>query len=438
MTTMQLFSQPLSYSYVRPFTRLILLLTVHLTMHISAQAETIPLDRIVAIVDDDVVMESELVYTARGVIRNLRANKTPLPPQDILQSQILEKLIVDQLQLKRAERIGIQPSDQQVNATIAQIQQRQQLNDAQFQQKLQQDGMSLPALQNQIRREMTIKQVQRGNVNRRIHVTEQEITNFLESTEGKFWNSPDYHLGHILIPMKLGEKQAEEKAHDIFQQLTQGADFRQLATANSSGQFALQGGDLGWRKNSQLPGLFAQQLTELKLGTTTKPFKSGAGFHLLKLYAQRGGGEKLIEQTNSSHILLETSAIMTDKEAVIKLNKIRERLLNGADFAAEAKQHSEDIGSMLKGGNMGWSNPGMFVPAFEKTMAETAIGDISKPFHTQFGWHILKVNDRRQEDMSEDMIRNQAHHLLHNRRYQEELQSWLQEIRASAYVEIKL
>ena len=435
---MKLFSLSFSHSLIRPCSRLILLLAVHLAIHISAQAETIPLDRIVAIVDDDVVMESELVYTARDIIRNLRANKTPLPPQDVLQSQILEKLILDQLQLKRAERIGVKPSDQQINAAIAQIQQQQQLSDAQFQQKLQQDGMSLAILRHQIRRDMTIKQVQKGNVNRRIHITEQEISNFLESTEGKFWNSPDYHLGHILIPLNIGETQAEEKANNIYQQLKEGTDFRQLAISNSSGQFALQGGDLGWRKNSQLPGLFAQHITQLKPGTTTKPFKSGAGFHLLKLYAQRGGGEKLVEQTNASHILLETSAIMTDKQAVDKLNKIRARLISGADFAAEAKQHSEDIGSMLKGGSMGWSNPGMFVPAFEKTMAETAIGDISKPFHTQFGWHILKVNDRRQEDMSEDMIRNQAHHLLHNRRYQEELQSWLQEIRASAYVEIKL
>lgn len=402
------------------------------------QAATVPLDRIIVIVDEDVIMESELLFTARDIVRQLRANNTPLPPQDVLQAQIIDKLILDQLQLARAERIGVRPSDQQVNSSIAQIQQRQGLSDEQFQQKLAQDGMTLADLQHQVRREMTIKQVQQGNVSRRIRVTDQEITNFLESTEGQFWNSPDYHLGHILIPMKEGEGSAKAKAESIYTQLESGADFREMAISNSSGQFALQGGDLGWRKNSQLPGLFAQQAATLSKGGVTKPFKSGAGFHLLKLYDQRGGGEQLVEQTHVSHILIETSAIMSDEQAVAKLNKIRNRIQQGADFAQEAKENSDDIGSMLKGGDMGWTSPGMFVPAFEEVMAKTNIGAISEPFHSQFGWHILKVVDRRKEDMSDDMIRNQARNLLHNRRYQEELQSWLQEIRAAAYVEEKL
>lgn len=402
---------------------------------IIAQAETVPLDKIIAVVDDDVVTESELVFAARDIIRQLRANNTPLPPQEVLQAQILEKLILDQLQLTRAERIGVKPSDQQVNSTIARIQQSQGLSDSQFQQKLQQDGMSLSDLQQQVRREMTIKQVQQGNVSRRIRVSEQEVTNFLDSTEGKFWNSPDYHLGHILIPMSDGEEAAQQKALNLKQELDNGADFRKLAIGNSSGQFALQGGDLGWRKVAQLPGLFATQAANLEKGATSEPFKSGAGFHLLKLYDQRGGGEQLVEQTNVSHILVETSAIMTDDEAVKKLNKLRDQALNGADFAVLARENSDDIGSMLKGGNMGWTSPGMFVPAFEKVMGETKIGGISEPFHSQFGWHILTVVERRDQDMSDEMIRNQARGLLQNRRYEEELQSWLQEIRADAYVE---
>lgn len=402
------------------------------------QAATVPLDRVIAVVDDDVVMESELILTARDIVRQLRANNTPLPPQEVLQNQILEKLILDQLQLGRAERIGVRPSDQQVNAKIAQIKQRQGLSESQFQQKLLQDGMNLSALQDQVRREMTIQQVQRGNVSRRIRITEQEITNFLDSTEGKFWNSPDYHLGHILIPMTGGEAAAKAKASELLQQINQGADFRKLAVSNSSGQFALQGGDLGWRKIAQLPGLFATQAAELEKGATSQPFKSGAGYHLLKLYDQRGGGEQLVQQTHVSHILVETSAVMTDEQAVKKLNKIRKKIEDGADFADMAKENSDDIGSMLKGGDMGWTSPGMFVPAFEKVMTETKIGMVSEPFHSQFGWHILKIIDRRQEDMSNEMIRDQARNLLHSRRYEEELQSWLQEIRAAAYVEEKL
>ena len=420
------------------FVGVLVLLSGSALFTLSSQAATVPLDRIVAVVDNDVVLESELMSTARDIVRQLRANETPLPPQEVLQSQILEKLILDRLQLSRAERIGVQPSDQQVNATIAQVQKRQGLNDLQFQQKMQQDGMTLTDLQHKVRQELTIKQVQQGNVSRRIRITKQEVINFLDSTEGKFWNSPDYHLGHILIPMSEGEEVAKNKVKSLQTQLKNGADFRKLAISNSSGQFALQGGDLGWRKNSQLPGLFAEQAATLSKGAVSEPFKSGAGFHLLKLYDQRGGGEQLVEQTHVSHILLETSAIMTDEQAVRKLNKVRQKILSGTDFATEAKENSDDIGTMLKGGDMGWSNPGMFVPVFEKVMADTAIGDISEPFNTQFGWHILKVVDRRQEDMSEDMIRNQARNLLQSRRYQEELQSWLQEIRASAYVEVKL
>lgn len=290
---------------------------------------------------------------------------------------------------------------------------------------------------------MLVRQVQQGSVNRRIQVTESEIENFLNSTEGKFWTSPEYQLGHILIAVPSGSSEAEiaeleAKAKALREEALSGADFRRLAVANSSGQNALEGGDLGWRKVAQLPTLFADNVVDLKVGDVTEPFRSGAGFHLIKLHDQRGGGEVLIEQTKARHILIKTNEVVNDTEAFDKLIELREQILAGADFAELAKEHSEDLGSALQGGDLGWANPGQFVPAFEETMAQLKPGEMSQPFRSQFGWHLMQVLERRQQDMSDTMIKNQAANLLRSRRFEEELQVWLQEIRDEAYVELKL
>jgi len=341
-----------------------------------------------------------------------------------------------------AERAGATISDAELNQAMERMRQGNKLSPEQFKQQLIQEGMTLSTLREQIRREMTINRVQQGRVNRRIKISEQEIDNFLNSKEGEFWRSPDYRLGHIMIPVSQTApseevEQAKVKVEGIFQQLQKGADFKQLAIANSSGQNALKGGDLGWRKTAQLPGLFAKVVPTLKVGDTTEPFRSAAGFHLLRLYEQKGGGEQMVEQSKVRHILIKPSTILSDAEAHEKLEGIRQQILDGGDFKALAKEHSEDIGSMLSGGDLGWSTPGQFVPEFEKAMGETGVGQISEPFRSQFGWHILKVDERRNQDMSERVIRNQASNILRKRRFEEELQNWLREIRNEAYVEIK-
>jgi peptidyl-prolyl cis-trans isomerase SurA len=411
----------------------------------AAVAQTVMLDRVVAIVDNDVVMESELQARTASVLERLRATyRDQLPPMDVLQTQILDQLIYERLQLEHGERYGITVSDAQLNSAVRNIMESNQMTEEQLVASLAEQGMTINDFRRQIHTEMTVNQVQQAIVNSRIRVTEQDIDSFLASTDGRFATSPDYRLGHILIAVPSSAdseslRAAEKKAEDLYQQLQDGADFSQLALTHSNDQSALQGGDLGWRKLAQLPELFGNVMGNLKTGEVSRPFRSGAGYHLLKNYEQRGGGEQLITQTKVRHILVKISAVMDEDGARNKLLELKRKIAeDGADFAKLARENSEDIGSMLNGGDLGWSTPGMFVPVFEETMKQMEVGQISDPFRSQFGWHILQVEDRRQQDMSERVIRNQAANLLRERRFDEELQTWLTDIRASAYIEINL
>lgn len=408
-----------------------------------AAAETVTLDRVAAVVDDDVVMESELNAQVQSITARMQAQGAQVPPRDVLEAQVLEHLIVQQLQLQMAERAGVTIEDAELNQALQQMMVANNLTPQQFEAQLAAQGMTPAELREEIRRELTINRVQRGVLNNRIEITDHDVDSFLASKEGQFWNAPDYRIGHILIPVsgsasEAAVKEAQQRAEDIYRQLQSGADFGQLATTYSAGQFALEGGDWGWRKPTELPELFAQQLADLKVGDVSKPFRSGAGFHILKVKDQRGDEQAVVEQTKVRHILLKPSAILTDEQARQKLLDIREKVLAGADFGALAKENSDDIGSMLAGGDLGWSLPGQFVPEFEKVMHETKVGEVSMPFRSEHGWHILQVEDRRQQDMSERVIRNKARNLLRQRRFEEELPVWLQEIRDEAYVEVKL
>lgn len=414
-----------------------------LSLSAGAFAQTIALDKVVAIVDNDVVMASELQQQMAMISKRLESQNTELPPQDVLRDQVLEHLIRERLQLQMGQRAGVEISEQEITQAIGRMAASGGLNMEQFQQQLWSDGMSMAQFKERLRREMLINRVQKGSVNRRINVSDQEIDNFLESQEGKFWVSPDYQLGHILIGLSAGADEetvddAKMKAEGLYQQLNDGANFKELAIANSNGQMALQGGDLGWRKTSQLPSLLAEAVPNMKKGEVSEPIRSDAGFHILKLYNQRGGEETIVEQSKVRHILVKPSTILSDKEAFEKITHIREELEAGADFNELAKNHSEDIGSMLSGGDLGWSTPGQFVPEFEATMNDIEVGKVSEPFRSQFGWHILKVDERRQQDFTDTVIRNQAANIIRKRRFEEELPNWLQEIRDEAYVEIKL
>ncbi len=408
-----------------------------------AQSNAVSLDRVVAIVDKDVVLESELNDRKQSVLDRLRGQYQQLPPDDVLNKQILEQLIIERIELGLAERYEIKVDEAEIDQAVGRVLQKNQITLAQLEADLQRQGLNLSGLRKQMRNELTISHLQQGVVNSRIKITEQDINNFLASSDGKYATSPDFHIGHILIAVSSSADadavtEAEKKANDIYQKLQSGSDFSQMAISYSNDQAALQGGDIGWRKLAQLPELFGNQMANLAVGQVSKPFRSGAGFHILKNIEQRGGGAQLIEQTHARHILVKTSEIMDDAQARQKLLDLRTRIEKGEDFATLARENSEDTGSMLSGGDLGWSTPGMFVPEFEEAMANTSPGNISRPFKSQFGWHILQVIERRKEDMSDKVKRNQAANVLRSRRFDEEFQLWLTQIREEAYVEIKL
>jgi peptidyl-prolyl cis-trans isomerase SurA len=408
-----------------------------------AQSNAVSLDRVVAIVDKDVVLQSELDDRKATILERLKGQYQQLPPEDVLNKQILEQLIIERIELAMAERYEIKVDEAEIDQAIGRVLQKNQITLAQLEADLKTQGLNLEGLRKQMRNELTISHLQQGVVNSRIKVTDQDINNFLASSDGKYATSPDFHIGHILIAVSSSADAdaiaaAEKQANDIYQKLQSGSDFSQMAISYSNDQAALQGGDIGWRKLAQLPELFGDQMARLSVGQVSKPFRSGAGFHILKNIEQRGGGEQLVEQTHARHILIKTSEIMDDAQARQKLLDLKARIEKGEDFGKLARENSEDTGSMLGGGDLGWSTPGMFVPEFEAAMGNTSIGGITRPFKSQFGWHILQVIERRKEDMSDKMKRNQAANVLRSRRFDEEFQLWLTQIREEAYVEIKL
>lgn len=401
------------------------------------------LDRIAAIVGKNVVTVSELNNRIEEIKGRPDAEKIKLPPDDVLRKQVLDHLITETLQLASANRFGVKISPEQVNAAMANIAQKNRMSLEQFEAMITKDGLSPTVMRQRLHREMTVQQVQRGVVTQRIKVSDLEIENFLKSADAKFWISPEYHIGHIMVglsPSPSAEEvsQAEAKINAIYSELQQGADFAATAIAKSNAQDALNGGDIGWRKSADLPSLFAELVADMSVGSLSKPARSPAGFHILKLLDKRSDANQVVTQSKVRHILVKTSAVMTDEEAKAKLLKLRADITAGADFAKVARDNSEDIGSMLSGGDLGWSNPGMFVPEFEAQIKTATVGPISDPFKSQFGWHILQVTERRQEDMTQEVLQRKAANILTSRRFEDELQVWLMELKEDAFIDIKI
>ncbi len=428
---------------VRSLTAALLSLAFALLPLQNSQAEIQMLDRVVAVVDNKVVAQSDLDQRMAEVGHRLQQRGIPMPPRDVLQKQILDQLIAETLQLGMAERYGVVVPDEEVNNAAANIIQSNNMDQATFFEALAREGTTVNEFRENLRRQITMQHISQGLVTRRIRVTEQEISNFLKSADAQVWASPDYHLGHILIalpgsPSAEGITAAEEKAQSLYEQLSGGANFAEAAINHSSGPSALEGGDLGWRKSSELPTLFANVAATLKAGEVSKPQRSQAGFHILKLFEKREQNKEIVNQTRARHILIKTSEIVDDALAKSRLEDIRQQILDGEDFDSLAKQHSEDIGSRMQGGDLGWASPGMFTPAFEQVMNQSNIDDVSEPFRSQFGWHILQVTGRRAEDFTEEALRARARNMLMSRRFEDEMQVWLQELRDEAFIEIKI
>lgn len=401
-----------------------------------------PLDRIVAIVDDGIIMHSQFEKRLQEVRKNISIRNAELPPEDMLRQQVIDRMILDELQLQIGERSGIRIADDELNESIASLAQRNQTTVPDFLNMLRQDGLSEADVREQIRNEIIINRVRQYRVAERVQVTEQEVRNFLNSTLGKMQLAEDYRLANILIPLSDSPSadeiaEVEQKVELVQKRLHEGVDFQQLAMSYSASENALEGGDMGWRKAGQLPPPFDTMVSQMSIGDVTEPLRTAGGIIILKLLDKQGTDNSMRDEVHVRHILLKPSEIRSPAATQQLAQRLYERINSGEDFAQLAKQYSEDPGSALQGGDLNWTDPQNLVPAFRSIMANTAIGELSKPFESQFGWHVLQVLDRRITDSSQELREQQALNLIHNRKYEEELQIWLREIRDEAYVEIK-
>ncbi|WP_375171604.1 peptidylprolyl isomerase [Marinobacter sp.] len=420
-----------------------LLLVVAATLTLSVQAERKLLDQVVAIVDDDVILQTELDARINTITTRLQAQGTGLPPRDVLEDRVLEQLITESIQLQMADRMGMRISDNELNETMDNIVERNGMTMAEFEQQLATEGVSFRQAREQIRNEMLTSRVQQRQVGNRVRVTDREVDNYLQAIEARGGNNAEYRLAYIFIEVDDADSEASvdaarAQAARLRQQIVEGRDFREVAVAESDASNALEGGDMGWRTESQLPSLVAPVVPELPVGEPSQVLENNSGFHLVMVMDKRGGGEKqVIQQHRVRHILIRPSEAVPDVDAEAKIRDIYQQLSDGADFAELAREHSDDPVSGSDGGNLGWVSRGQMVPAFEQAMLEADLNELRGPFRSQFGWHILQVQERRQKDISGDVKRAEARQAIYRRKSETELQNWLREIRDEAFVEFK-
>jgi peptidyl-prolyl cis-trans isomerase SurA len=388
------------------------------------------LDRIAVIVDDGVLMESQIDFALSEIIKRYDQQNIPKPSMEILKEQTIEKLIIDELQLQMAERAGIRISDTELNDTIARIASSNGMTLEQFISYLSTEGESYDVLRENVKKEMTIQRIQRGRVGSMINITDKEFDAFLATDESLKELEPELQVRQILV-------KSLDKAEEIITSIEDGSDFSELAKEFSISSNASKGGIMNWRKISDMPTLYAEALGDLDVGQNSSPLESGAGFHILKVEDKRGDFVKYEDQWLVRHILLMPSEIRTLEETEQELIDIRNRLLDGEDFGDLAKEYSEDPGSALKGGELEWMGKGITAAEFEKTFTTLEIGIISEVFETEFGFHFLEVLEKRNKDMTKDAIENRAFNILYSRKYDEELENSLRSMRAEAFVEIK-
>ena len=415
--------------------------TIAAAAELPATAE--PLDRVVAVVDESIITARQLEAQTRIVQQQILERGSQPPTRERLQSQVLDSLIFTQAQLNMAERSGIRIDELSVDAALRNLAQQNRVSLERFRQVLEEDGFDYNEFRQRIRGEMIIGRLRQKQINNRVVVSEREIDNYIERHGTPGSQQAEYRLGHILVTTADGATPeevaaAETRALALLKELRDGGDFSATATAESQGQQALDGGDLGWRKAGELPTLFADSVVALNVGEMAGPFRSSSGFHLIKLLEKRGEARRLVTQTLSRHILIRPNELISDNEAKNRLAGLKARIESGDDFAELAKAHSDDRGSAVEGGLLPWSAPGKFVPAFDAALAELEINAVSEPFRSQFGWHIAQVLERRDYDDTEEFQRNQARQIVFRRKVEEETEIWLRRLRDEAYVEQRL
>jgi len=404
------------------------------------------LDGVAAIVNEGVVLKSQVRDQTAMIIQ--RASQSdppmPLPPANILREQLLERLIVTEIQLQRAERIGLQISDQMLNEAIGRIAASNGVAFDDMPAILAQDGVDYATFRSELRDEITLEQLRQIDVGRRIQVSQREIEQCVADLEGNVVVNSDFNLSHILISLPesaTGDQiaDAQQKVADIHKQLQDGANFGEMAIRYSDAQTALEGGMLGWMKGSQLPTMYTDVVAAMANGDFSEPFRGSSSFHLVKVNDMRSADQRSeVNQVNVRHILVTPNEIIDDETAVQQLNDALERIGEGEEFEEIAKLLSDDPGTAQLGGNLGWSNPGTFDPNFEKVLADTEIGTVSEPFRSSFGWHILEVLDRRVYDNTDDLKERNCVYRIQNGKLEEETQLWIRRLRDEAFVETRI
>ena len=421
-----------------------LLLTAMFSLSMSnlSVAKEVQIDKVAAIVNDGVVLQSEIDTIINRVKSRAKDDSQSLPSDDALRLQAMERLINQELLMQMAGRMGLQISDAQLDQTLMQMAKEQGGTLADLRKTIESSGDNYQAYREEMRTEMTTQQVLRSNVERRIYISLQEIENLLTILDQQGQTNEEYDIGHILIDLPVeGSTQdiedAKIRAEKVIKLLNEGSEFKRIAIASSGGQKALAGGQLGWMGINEMPTLFAEAVKGKKAGEIIGPLRSGAGFHIIKIQEIRGRQVVETVEVRSRHILIKPSIIVSEEKAKSMLEGFVKDLNAGtADFAALAKEHSEDPGSALKGGEYDWTDPTTYVPAFRDALLSLEKDELSQPFRTNYGWHIVQLLGKRIADKTEIAKRNRAQQMLFNRKFKEESFAWQQEIREQAHIEI--
>jgi peptidyl-prolyl cis-trans isomerase SurA len=406
-------------------------------------ARIVTIDRIVAVVNEDVITRLDLDERLRLAMMQMRRQGTPPPPRDVMEKQMLDRLVADRVQLQLARETGLRVDDGELDRAIQQIAQENKMSLERLRATLEKDGLPFARFREDIRNEIVLARLREREVDNRITVAESEIDSFLSTQQAQTGRGDEYNVSHILVtvPENASPEQIQERrarAEKALEQVRGGADFRQVAASVSEAPDALQGGAMGWREAARLPTLFVDALKEMQPGTLSPVLRSANGFHVLRLNERRGSGAPVIvRQTRARHILIKTNELVPEAEARRRLVSLKERLDNKASFAELARQHSEDS-SNVRGGELGWLSPGDTVPEFERAMNALQPGQISAPVQTPFGWHLIEVLERRNADVSREHLRIEARKALRARKSDESYQEWLRQLRDRAYVEYRL
>jgi peptidyl-prolyl cis-trans isomerase SurA len=409
----------------------------------GAQGGVQPLDSIVAVVNNDVIVRSELNSAIDMVIPELQARGTAIPPQDVLEKQVLERLILKRLQLQQAASAGIEVDDATLNEAMTSIASRNGMSLEQLRETLEAGGVPFEDFRKDTREQILTTRLQQQEVLQRINVSDAEVDRFLKQQGDSLIERREVRLQHILValpdnPSEAQVAAARAKAGKLLAQIRGGASFADVAASNSDGRRALEGGDLGWFPMAEVPTLAMEPARTLAKGEVSEPIQSPSGFHLIRVADIKGDAPEPVAQTHARHILIRTNEVVSDEDAQRRLSQLRLRITGGDDFATLARAHSDDTGSALKGGDLGWVNPGDTVPEFEEQMNKLAPNEISQPFKSPFGWHILQVLERRQQETADALMRMKAEEAIRQRKGEEATEVWLRQLRDEAYVDLRV